>query len=439
MMELAVAVHPGITAAIGLILGWFLGACTPFFASSSRLEQRVRLKTAEAMAAENRIRISEQQQQLLKSEDELRFAKAELARLQTAVEVAHTELRQQRLSASERVKLLERQNGEFARRFEAVSSRVFVDNSQRMADVAETQLGTLLLPFREQLQEFRKRVEHAYDKDSEDRHVLKAEISQLKQLNERISEDAINLTNALRGDSKAQGDWGELVLEKVLEGAGLSRGREYDCEVSFTDESGKRLRPDVLIHLPDRKEIIVDSKVSLRAYEKALAASGKVQREKWMQAHVRAIRKHVELLSLKEYESIQAINTLDFVLMFVPVEGALHSALQHDTALYRDSFDQDVVLVGPGSLMVTCRTIQNVWRSELQNKNAAQIARKAGEMVDRFSSFAEELDTVANGLARATDACETARRRLCSGRGNLVSRAKAIQQLGASGKKAVTV
>lgn len=432
-MDSSFAVPVGIAAALAFMLGWiFRGRSVTYFQA-----ELMRLTSVEAVALADQNRIEALQQQLVKSDDQRRFAANEMARLQTAVEVAHTELRQQRVFAAERIELMERQNAEFAKRFETVSSRVFVDNNQRMADVAEAQLGSLLSPFKEQLQDFKKRVEDTYDKDSQDRHVLKAEISQLKQLNERISEDAINLTNALRGDNKTQGNWGELILERVLESAGLAIGREYDREVSYTTEAGKRQRPDVLIHLPGGKDIIVDSKVSLKAYEKALAQPDKVQRERWMQTHVKSLRRHVETLSIKEYESIEAIKSLDFVLMFVPVEGAFQAALEQDKALYKDAFDRDVVLVGPASLMVTCRTIQNVWRSELQNKNAVQIARKAGELINKFNSFSEELDEVGNALVAATDACESARRRLCSGRGNLVSRARAIQQLGVAGKKAV--
>jgi len=283
-----------------------------------------------------------------------------------AVDTSRARLQQQQVSSRQQLDLLEKRNLELNGQIEGISAKVFADNSHRMTELTESHLQQVLAPLREQIGDFKQKVEDVYDRECRDRTLLKAEIGQLKNLNERISADAVNLSNALRGDNKTLGNWGELILERVLERAGL---------------------------------------------------------------------KHIEGLGAKGYENLDGVNSLNFVLMFVPVEAALQAALEFDESLYKDAYDRDVVLVGPSSLMVTCRTIQNVWHSELQNKNAAVIARKAGEMIDKFDSFAAELDSAANALDMAVVSVESARRKLTTGRGNLVSRAKKLQELGASSRK----
>jgi len=226
----------------------------------------------------------------------------------------------------------------------------------------------------------------------------------------------------------------------VLERAGLQLGKEYDREVSLQNADGRRYRPDALLYLPGKKSIIIDSKASIKFYEKTLReACDENTKNNLLREHVRSVRKHIDGLSAKAYENLDGINSLNFVLMFVPVEAALQAALEFDESLYKEAYDRDVVLVGPSSLMVTCRTIQNVWHSELQNKNAAVIAKKAGELVDKFHSFVADIDDVARVLDNAVLSVEGARRKLVSGRGNLVSRAKKLQDLGANSGKSPVV
>ena len=421
-------------ACLAFSCGWLLCGSRARSAAKTDYEELARLLSIEALSVNKDERLSCLEESLKSSEAALQVSSKEVVRLQTAVEVAHTQLRQQTLFASERMEILERQNSEFNRRFESIAAQFFVENNSRLADMTESQLNGLLVPLREQLGDFKQRVQDTYDRDSQDRHLLKAEISSLKHLNERISQDAINLTNALRGDNKSLGSWGELVLERVLENAGLQKGREYFREVSFTDESGRKLRPDVVVHLPGGKHIVVDSKASVKAYEKLVSSDNEEDRRKWSQMHVKSLRRHVDSLSSKQYELIDGVNSLDFVVMFIPVEAAFQAALEHDGALYNDAFDKDIVIVGPLSLMVTCRTIQNVWRVERQNKNSKLIARKAGELIDKFAGFTDELDKIGASLASATETYSLARRKLTSGRGNLVQRAQVIQELGAAGK-----
>lgn len=395
-------------------------------------------RVREAVLEERGLRVDEVQSRYVECNEQLQAANAEVARLATALEVASSELKGQQTLAAEKQQLLRHNQMEFRQQFELHARRNLEGCNDRLTTLAENRLNSLLVPLREQLGDFKRRVEETYDRDSRDRHQLQAEISQLKTLNERISSDAINLTNALRGNNKALGSWGELVLERVLESAGLVKERDYEREVSFLSESGKRLRPDVLIHLPGGRDVIVDAKVSIKAFEKAHAEQGdNAARKRWMRLHVKSIRTHIESLSSKEYERIDAVNSLDFVILFVPVEAAFQAALEFDDCLYKDAFDRDVVLAGPSSLMVTCRTIQNVWRTEMQHRNALQIARKAGDLIDKFVSFTEDLDKVGETLSVASNAYDQARRKLSSGRGNLLARAKTIQQLGAIGKERI--
>jgi len=395
---------------------------------------------SETTAHERTVQFNQLQERFRECKEQLELTLAEKFSLRGAVDTARARLQQQQVSSRQQLDLLEKRNIELKDQIESISAKVFADNSHRMTELTESHLQQVLAPLRAQIGDFKQKVEDVYDRECRDRTLLKAEIGQLKNLNERISADAVNLSNALRGDNKALGNWGELILERVLERAGLQRGKEYDREVSLQNSDGRRYRPDALLYLPGKKSIVIDSKASIKSYEKTLQESCDEQlRKKLLREHVGSIRKHIDGLSEKGYESLDGINSLNFVLMFVPVEAALQAALEFDESLYKEAYDRDVVLVGPSSLMVTCRTIQNVWHSELQNKNAAVIAKKAGELVDKFNGFVSELDGVASALDTAVVSVESARRKLVSGRGNLVSRAKKLQDLGASSGKVVAL
>jgi len=417
----------------GLFIGWLLRGS---YMVSVLRGAEIRAAQADSLAIERLDRLNDAEALLLQTQQNFEQAVAEKFSRQSAVDTARARLQQQQLAGRQQVDLLEKRNLELKGQIEAISARVFADNSHRMTELTEVHLQHLLTPLREQIGEFKQRVEEVYDKEQKDRFQLKAEIGQLKSLNERISADAINLSNALRGDNKTLGSWGELILERVLERAGLTKGREYDREVTLENSDGMRLRPDALLYLPGKKSIIIDSKASIKFYEKSLQeATDLPSKNRFLREHVKSIKKHIDGLSAKGYESLEGVNSLDFVLMFVPVEAALQAALEFDDSLYYEAYDRDVVLVGPSSLMVTCRTIQNVWHSELQNKNSRLIAKRAGELVDRFNGFLSEIDNIAKALEAASVSCENARRKLSTGRGNLVGRAQQLQALGAhSGK-----
>ncbi len=419
----------------GLLVGWLLRASVT---TSILRKAEIRAARAESLAAERLERLNDAEVQLQQSHENLELAVAEKFSRQSAVDTARARLQQHQVAGRQQVELLEKRNLELKGQIEAISARVFADNSHRMTELTEVHLQHLLTPLREQIGEFKQRVEEVYDKEQKDRYQLKAEIGQLKSLNERISADAINLSNALRGDNKTLGSWGELILERVLERAGLTKGHEYDREVSLQNSEGLRLRPDALLFLPGKKSIIIDSKASIKFYEKSLhEATDASSKNRFLREHVKSIKKHIDGLSAKGYETLEGVNSLDFVLMFVPVEAALQAALEFDDSLYYEAYDRDVVLVGPSSLMVTCRTIQNVWHSELQNKNSRLIAKRAGELVDRFNGFVTEIDNIAKALEAAVFSCENARRKLSTGRGNLAGRAQQLKELGAHSGKSV--
>ena len=284
---------------------------------------------------------------------------------------------------------------------------------------------------REQLGDFRKRVDEVYDKESRERQLLKVEIDSLKNLNQRISEDAINLTRALKGESRTQGAWGELVLERLLEASGLQKGREYEAQIGLRDEDGGRPRPDVIVHLPEGRDLIIDAKVSLTAYERYCSAVEDGERGAQMNAHVASMRTHVKQLSERRYSELPGMNSLEFVLMFVPVEAAFIEAAHHDDGLHEFALDKQVVIVTTSTLLATLRTVSTLWRFDDRNRNAFEIADRAGKLYDKFVGFVEDIEDARHKLDAARHALSSARSKLVSGRGNLVGSVEKLRELGA--------
>ena len=290
---------------------------------------------------------------------------------------------------------------------------------------------------REQLKDFRKRVDEVYDKENKERASLRTEIHLLKTLNERISTDALNLTKALKGESKTRGSWGEMQLERLLEDSGLVKGREYDVQVSLKSEEGRRFQPDVVVHLPEKKDVIVDSKVSLVPYEQFCSSEDEEERQHQLRQHIVALRAHFKSLSAKSYEELIGINSLDLVIMFVPVEPALLLAFEHEPTLFNEAFSLGILLVCPSTLMATLQIIHNIWRYEYQNLNSLQIATEAGRLHDQFVLFVDALEKVGEQIKKAGESYDMAHKRLTSGKGNLVSRTHKLQILGDKTKKAI--
>ncbi|MFI4955697.1 MAG: DNA recombination protein RmuC [Gammaproteobacteria bacterium] len=326
-------------------------------------------------------------------------------------------------------------HGFFKKEFTLMAQDIFDDKSRHLRESHTHELSHLLNPLKDQIKQFEQKIQESHEKESRDRMSLFHEIKHLKDLNQKMSSEAIALTQALKGDSKKQGNWGEMVLERVLEMSGLQKGREYDVQISIQDESGKRFQPDVIIHLPEQRDVIVDSKVSLVAYEKLQHTDDPAEYALHLQAHLQSLRTHVRQLSDKQYQKLQGIRTLDFVLMFIPIEPALHLAMQTDESIFSEALSRNVVLVTPTTLLATLRTIHNIWRFEYQNENAIKIADKAGSLYDKFVGFIEDIQEIGKRIESTQKSYESAMNKLKDGKGNLIRRAEEMKNLGVATSK----
>lgn len=368
--------------------------------------------------------------QLAERDQTLLTLKTESAELRTHVE-------QQRLHFQQQLTLLQDAKVELGREFENIANRIFENKHQQFSANSKSLLETTLDPIKTQLGEFRRKVEEVYEKENLGRNLLAQQVIELQKQAQKIGDDAVNLAQALKGNSKTQGNWGEVVLERLLEQSGLQKGREYDTQKSFISEDGRRQMPDVIVHLPENKDIIIDAKVSLVDYEKYCNSDDEQERQLHLNAHVQSLRNHIRQLSIKDYEKLEGIKALDFVFIFIPIEAAFLFALQQEPTLYREAYDRHIILVSPTTLLATLRTIENIWRYENQNKNAELIAKKAGDLHDQFVLLLSALDTIGNHLDKTRDAWETARKRLHTGKGNLVKRVDDLRLLGAKTKKII--
>ncbi len=394
-------------------------------------------KVREKLAAETERRAvaEEKSSRIPALEENLEETKQKNILLQTRLSEFETRLEDERKNAAEKLALLQEARDQLKLEFQNVANRIFEDKSQKFTEQNRENIEGVLKPMREQLSDFKKKVEDVYDKESKDRISLLTEIVHLKTLNERISEDAVNLTNALKGQSKTRGAWGEMILERVLEESGLQKGREYEVQTMFASEEGQRRHPDVIVHLPEGKDIVIDSKVSLSSYEKYCSVDTEEERDRHLKEHLLSIRTHIKTLSDKRYEELEGISTLDFVIMFLPIEGAFWAAIESEQDLFNEAFDRNIMLVSPSTLLATLRIINNIWRYEDQNKNAMIIAKKAGDLYDKFVGFVEALEDVGNKIGKAQESYETARNRLAEGKGNLVRRTEELRQLGVKAQK----
>ena len=372
-----------------------------------------------------------------KADAELSELSATRLQLTTANGILEQRLLGQQNQYEAQLKLLQDAKQTLGQEFENLANRIFEDKQAKFSLQNKEALEVTLSPLRRDIGDFRKQVENAYDKENADRNKLAGQISELQKQTLQISADAVSLANALRGDNKAQGNWGEFVLEKLLEDSGLTNGREYDTQVALKDDNGKRRNPDVIVHLPEGRDIVIDAKVSLVDYERYFHAEDEETKTQCLRQHLSSLRAHVKGLSGKDYESLEGVNSFDFVLIFVPVEAAFMVALDHDPEMMRDAYDRGIILVSPSTLMVTLRTIKNLWRYADQNRNAQLIADKAGALYDQFVLYVEALDDVGKHLDKSKDAWDTARKRLTGGRGNLVRRTEELKKLGAKTKKSL--
>ena len=329
---------------------------------------------------------------------------------------------------------IEKLQEKFSKDFELLASKILEEKSSKFTEQNKENIKNILNPLQEKIQDFEKKVENTH-KESIDYHAaLRQQIVGLKELNLQMSKETLNLTKALKGDSKTQGNWGELVLERVLEKSGLEKDREYFVQQSFTNSEGKRILPDVVIHLPDHKKMIIDSKVSLTAYELYVNADNVTDKEQAIIAHVNSLKRHIEQLSEKNYQDIYQIESPDFVLLFVPIEPAFAVALNNDNQLYNKAFEKNIVIVTPTTLLATLRTIDSMWNNEKQQRNAIEIALQAGRLYDQFVNLTDDLIKVGNQLKTVQGSYDTSMKKL-TGQGNLIKKVENIKKLGAKGSK----
>ncbi len=355
-----------------------------------------------------------QSQQLARDE-------ADFSNLQEKLELQKTEMEKLQLK--------------FTTEFENIASKILKQNTEDFSVSNQKNITEMLLPLKEKIQLFEKKVEDTYEKGLKDQTDLKAELKKLHDLNIKISDEANNLTKALKGDVKKQGNWGEVILERILERSGLTEGREYMKQESVLSENGQRFQPDVVIHLPDQKHIVVDSKVSLVAYERLINADNEKDRPAFVKEHLLSVRSHIKILSEKHYQHSPSFNSPDFVLLFIPIESSFSIAVQEDQELFTYAWDNKVVIVSPSTLLATLRTISSIWQQENQTRNAIEIARQSGALYDKFVAFISDMESIGKSLDSTRKTYDQAVNKLYMGSGNLIRRAENIRKLGAKTTK----
>jgi DNA recombination protein RmuC len=368
-------------------------------------------------------------------EEKNQFLNSENAKLHTEIRENLVRISEQEKQSLEKINMMKEHRAELKKEFEQLASKVFNGNSKEFSKISQESISSMIKPLESQINEFKNQVQTLYNSESKDRAMLKQEIKSLRDLNQQISQDAINLTNALKGEKKQQGIWGEMILEKVLESSGLRKGVEYTKEVSLRDDDGKVYRPDVIVHLPDNRDLIIDAKTSLNAYERYISSEN--SKEVHLNSHIKALREHIKRLSEKSYEKLLGVNTLDFIFMFIPIEGALAVALEHDSSLYDEAFKKQILLVGPTTLLIAMRAIENVWRYEKQTQNAKEIAQRAGALYDKFVNFSNDMIKISKQFETLQGSFESAKRRLSEGRGNIIKQVEQLKDLGAKTNKEI--
>jgi DNA recombination protein RmuC len=362
---------------------------------------------------------------------------AELSLEKSRIAKAEEAFKAQRERLNEQQEYIDKLQQQFKTEFENIANKLLEEKSNKFTEQNRNQLDTILSPFKEKLKDFEEKVDKVYKAESDERNTLKGVIGQLMELNKVMSTDTQNLTKALKGDQKKQGNWGEVILERVLERSGLVKDREFRVQASLTGPDGNRLQPDVIVDLPDNKHLVVDSKVSLVAYERLVNCESDEERSVFAKAHVESIKNHVKDLSSKNYHDLYQINSPDFVLLFVPIESSFSIAVQSEQDLFDFAWERRVVIVSPSTLLATLSTVASIWKQERQNKNVLEIARLSGAMYDKFEGFIRDLDGIGKTLQQSQNSYESAMKKLTSGNGSLTTTAEKIKKLGAKASKQI--
>lgn len=423
---------------LGLVIGWYFHKSKIPMADQTALidlqtqYQVVLAKASAAQQAEQMLENQNKQYQhtLESKQQEIIEISNQLAALKNKESFLEQRLVEQKTE-------LQQLNIQLKSEFENLASKILEEKSVKFTEQNKQSLESIVTPLRERIKDFEEKVQKVYDTEAAERNMLKGEIKQLMGLNQQMHIDAQNLTKALKGDTKTQGNWGEFILESILQKSGLVKDREYKTQESITTPDGKRYQPDVVIQLPDGKCLVIDSKVSLVAYEKYVSADEELTKTIALKEHSVSFKNHIKGLSDKNYHQLYGVKSLDFVLLFVPIESAFAAAVQNDNQLFNDAFERNIVIVSPSTLLATLRTVANIWRQEYQNKNAIEIAQKAGDMYDKFVGFADDLIALGNKMKESQRAYEGAMNKLSVGTGNLVKRTEDLKKLGAKASKSL--
>lgn len=382
-------------------------------------------------------RLQEQANELSRQQDqnaELRFeldsVKTELLKARSDLEVKTASFTQERKAFEEKLYMLEQAEKKLGEQFENLANRIFESKAKAFTENNEKGITQLVAPLKHQLDDFKRQINEQHIREGKDRASLKSEILSLQALNKQITQEAAALTNALKGDNKQQGNWGELVLERILDESGLRKGHEYETQKSLSNETGKRYQPDVVVHLPNQKDIVIDSKVSLNAYERYVNSDDEQVQKSALKEHIASLKGHIKGLSKKDYQALEGIQTLDYVLMFVPIEAAFICAVENDSSLINLALDNQIMLVSPTNLLVALRTINNIWQYEYQNQNANKIAEQARKLYEKLAGFVTDMDKMGKSLESANTYYDGAMSKLSKGRGNLLSQAEKFKSLG---------
>ncbi|EGQ9052345.1 DNA recombination protein RmuC [Vibrio parahaemolyticus] len=399
----------------------------------------VRQSHGKLMAAMEKLRyfeaVKQERQQYF---DELGQMREQKSRLETQLREQQARHEQMNQANAEKLQILEQAEVRLKQQFEHLANQLFEEKTAKVDLQNRQSLEGLLSPLKEQLEGFKKQVNDSFSQEAKERHTLVHELKNLQRLNEQMTREAVNLTQALKGDNKQQGNWGEVVLARVLAESGLREGHEYETQVNLQSEAGKRYQPDVIVHLPQNKQVVVDSKMALVAYERYFNAETDAERDRALNAHLTAMRAHIKGLSMKDYHKLKGIQSLDYVLMFIPVEPAFQVAIQADPSLVKDAMEQNIILVSPTTLLVALRTIDNLWRNERQNENAKLIAQRATKLYDKLRLFIDDMEGLGGALDRANQTYQGAMNKLATGRGNVIRQAESFRQLGVEIKRPIS-
>jgi len=379
--------------------------------------------------------VEEKLKQQQSQSNDFQHIQQQLVLSQTENAALQTRIQEQEKNTAEKIQLLQNAENQLKAQFENLANKIFEDRSKQFSEQNKSNMEHIVSPIKNQLSDFKLRVEAVYENETKDRVSLREEINSLRRDTAKMNQEALNLTRALKGDKKTQGNWGEMILEKVLEQSGLRKGIEYETQGAFRDGENNLFKPDVIIRLPEDKDVIVDSKVSLVAYEQYCALENDQEAAIALKAHIKSVREHIKGLSDKDYSGLKGLRSLDFVLLFMPIESAFIAAFQADEKLFTDAFEHKIIVVTPTTLLATLKTIENIWRYERQNENARIIAEKAGTLYDKIRGFVEDLEKLGNQLSTANKTYDGVMNKLTTGHGNLVRQASSFVELGVKVKK----